>query len=296
MQKNFLLSALALASLGLFVLSGCDYGKSDEEYQSSYDSLMMEKSKTEASLNDMLSLINEVEGNLAQLTEAEQMIQVDAANGELSASTKDRIRSQIQALSATLEENKAKLNAQAEKLRKSNINISALDKKLADLQNRLTQKEQVIADLSAQLEGLKTTVAQQDSLIGDLNESARVNETTIALQDQKIARQESELYTAYYCFGTQKELKDQKILSGGGLFSSMKVLPDGFNKGYFNAIDTRNVKTIELFAPKARVRTNNPSSSYRFDTDGDGNKILHITDPEAFWAAGKYLVIEVELD
>ena len=296
MQKNFLLSAMALASLGLFTLSGCQNGKSGEEYQASYDSLMLEKNRTEASLNDMLGLIDEVESNLAQLTEAEQMIQVGTATGELSASAKDRIRSQIQALSATLEKNKANLNAQAEKLRKANINISALDKKIADLQNRLNEKDRIIADLSGQLDGLKSTVARQDSLIGDLNESAKASETTIALQDQKIARQEAELYTAYYCFGTQKELKDQNILSGGGLFSSMKVLPDGFNKGYFNAIDTRNVQTIELFAPKARVRTNNPSSSYRFDTDGDGNKILHITDPEAFWSAGKYLVIEVELD
>ncbi|MCI6279069.1 MAG: hypothetical protein SOW44_06030 [Porphyromonas sp.] len=292
MQKNSLIPVALIAALSL--LSGCMPGKSGDEYQASYDSLMLEKSKTEANLNDMLGLINEVEANLSQLTAAEQMIQVGTANGELSASAKDRIRGQIQALSATLEENKTKLNEQAEKLRKSNINISALDKKIKDLQSRLEEKERVIADLTGQLDGLRGTVAQQDSLIGDLSEAQRSNQTTIELQDQKIARQESELYTGYYCFGTQRELKDQKILSGGGLFSSMKVLPDGFNKDYFLAIDTRNVQTIELFAPKARLRTNHPSNSYRFDTDGDGNKILRITDTKAFWSNGKYLVIEVE--
>lgn len=292
MRKNLLISVTAIAALAF--LSGCLPGKSEKEYQASYDSLLLEKGKTESSLNEMLGLINEVEANLSQLTAAEQMIEVGSANGELSASAKDRIRSQIQALSQTLEENKAKLNEQAEKLRKSNINITALDKKIAELQTRLTEKEKQIAELTGQLDGLRGTVAQQDSLIGDLNESQRASETTIALQDQKIARQEAELYTAYYCFGTQKELKEQKILSGGGLFSSMKVLPEGFNKDYFLAIDTRNVRTIELFAPKARIRTNHPANSYRFDTDGDGNKILHITDASAFWSNGKYLVIEVE--
>lgn len=292
MLRNLLISSVAIATIA--IVPGCTSGKSDKEYQASYDSLLMEKSRTEDNLNEMLSLINEVEANLSQLTAAEKMIEVGSANGELSASSKDRIRSQIQALSQTLEENKAKLNEQSEKLRKSNINIAALDKKITDLQNRLNEKERVIADLTSQLDGLRGTVAQQDSMIVDLNENKKVNETTIAIQDQKIARQEAELYTAYYCFGTQKELKDQKILSGGGLFSSMKVLPEGFNKDYFLAIDTRNVHTIELFAPKARIRTGQPVNSYRFDTDSDGNKILRITDDKAFWSNGKYLVIEVE--
>ena len=292
MTKNFVFTLAALGAMSLF--TACNGGKSGEEYQAGYDSLLLEKTKTEASLNEMLSLINEVETNLSRLTEAEQMIEVGTATGELSASAKDRIRSQIAALSSTLEENKAKLNAQAEKLRTAGINISALDKKIADLQTRLNEKDALIADLTGQLDGLKGTVARQDSIIGDLGEAQRVSETTIALQDQKIARQESELYTAYYCFGTQKELKDQNILSGGGLFSSMKVLPEGFNKDYFLAIDTRNVTTIELFAPKARVRTSHPANSYRFDTDGDGNKILRILDAGDFWSGGKYLVIEVE--
>ena len=292
MNTKLLYTAALAASL--LLLTGCFANKSEEEYRASYDSLLLEKTKTESSLNDMLGLINEVESNLAQLTQAEQMIEVGSATGELSSSAKERLRNEIAALSTTLEENKAKLNAQAEQLRKSKINLSALDKKISDLQTRLEEKDRIIADLSGQLDGLKSTVARQDSIIGDLNESQRANETTIALQDQKIARQEAELYTAYYCFGTRSELRDQNILSGGGLFSSMKVLPEGFNKDYFLAIDTRNVHTIELFAPKARIRTNHPAESYRLDTDPDGNKILVITDAEAFWSSGKYLVIEVE--
>lgn len=51
-----------------------------------------------------------------------------------------------------------------------------------------------------------------------------MQETTIALQDRKIAQQEAQLYTGYYCFGTISELKEQNILSGGGLFSRTKVL------------------------------------------------------------------------
>lgn len=62
------------------------------------------------------------------------------------------------------------------------------------------------------------------------------------LNPKKLNAQDKALHTAYYCFGTSKELKEQKILSGGGLFSKSKVLQSGFNKDYFISIDIREVK------------------------------------------------------
>ena len=105
--------------------------------------------------------------------------------------------------------------------------------------------------------------------------------------------QDKALHTAYYCFGTSKELKEQKILSGGGLFSKSKVLQSGFNKDYFISIDIREVKEIPLFASKAKLKSNHPEGSYEFVEDEDGNLTLKINDEKAFWSLGKYLVIEV---
>ena len=42
--------------------------------------------------------------------------------------------------------------------------------------------------------------------------------------------QDEALNTVYYALGTNKELKEQKIVKGGGLFSSKKVM-EGENIG-----------------------------------------------------------------
>ena len=103
-------------------------------------------------------------------------------------------------------------------------------------------------------------------MVASLNEDVEDLSTTTAAQSEKLQEQDKQLHTAYYCFGTAKELKDQKILSGGGLFAKSKVLQSGFN---------------------------HPEGSYEFVKDEDGNMTLKITDEKAFWSLGKYLVIEV---
>ncbi len=108
-------------------------------------------------------------------------------------------------------------------------------------------------------------------MVASLNEDVEDLSTTTAAQSEKLQEQDKQLHTAYYCFGTAKELKDQKILSGGGLFAKSKVLQNGFNKDYFISIDIREVKEIPLFAGKAKLKSNHPEGSYEFVKDEDGN-------------------------
>ena len=136
-------------------------------------------------------------------------------------------------------------------------------------------------------------IQELDATIASLNEDVENLSTTTAAQSEKLKEQDKALHTAYYCFGTSKELKDQKILSGGGLFSKSKVLQAGFNKDYFISVDIREVKEIPLFAGKAKLKSNHPEGSYEFVEDEEGNLTLVITDAQAFWSLGKYLVIEV---
>ena len=108
-----------------------------------------------------------------------------------------------------------------------------------------------------------------------------------------LMQKELELYRQKQEFKKESELKDQKILSGGGIFAKSKVLQSGFNKDYFITIDIREVTEIPLFSPKAQLKSNHPQGSYQFDKDEDGNLTLKITDVKQFWSLGKYLVIEV---
>ena len=199
----------------------------------------------------------------------------------------------MQLISETLKKNKETINQLEDKLKKSGIQSSALKKTINRLSSELDQKATMIVALQEDLAKKNVRIQELDEMVSSLNEDVESLATTAAAQSEKLNEQDKALNTAYYCFGTSKELKDQKILSGGGLFSKSKVLQSGFNKDYFISVDIREVKEIPLFAAKAKLKSNHPEGSYEFVKDEDGNLTLNITDPRAFWSLGKYLVIEV---
>jgi hypothetical protein len=110
---------------------------------------------------------------------------------------------------------------------------------------------------------------------------------------QTITNQDMELNTAYFVFGTKKELKNQGILDGGGLFKKAKV-SSSYNNEYFTKIDIRTTKEIKLYSNKADIKTSHPAGSYSLDKDGNDQLVLHITNPKQFWNNSKYLVIVVK--
>jgi len=132
-----------------------------------------------------------------------------------------------------------------------------------------------------------------DHAVASLSKNVDSLAETNASQAKELAEKELKLNTAYYCFGTKKELKEQNILTGGGLFSKTKVMEAPFNESYFISVDIRKFTELQLFAHKATIRSNHPEGSYRFVKDSKGNMTLQITDIQQFWSLGRYLVIEV---
>lgn len=139
-------------------------------------------------------------------------------------------------------------------MKKSGIQSSALRKTIDRLSSELDQKATMIVALQEDLAKKNVRIQELDEMVSSLNEDVESLATTAAAQSEKLNAQDKALHTAYYCFGTSKELKEQKILSGGGLFSKSKVLQSGFNKDYFISIDIREVKEIPLFASKAKLK------------------------------------------
>ena len=110
-----------------------------------------------------------------------------------------------------------------------------------------------------------------------------------------VAEQDKALNTAWFVFGTKKELKDQKILTNTGLFKKGQVLKDSdINKDYFTQVDIRTTKEIKLYSKDADILTTHPAGSYALEKDDKGQLTLKITNPKDFWGVSKYLVIQVK--
>lgn len=286
---------LLLACTCATLLVSC--GQNSAEYKklkAENDSLKIENTKSSSEMNEILSILNDVEADIQSIRDAENYLNIQQqTGGEFSKSNREQIKQNMQLISETLKKNKETINQLEDKLKKSGIQSSALKKTINRLSSELDQKATMIVALQEDLAKKNVRIQELDEMVSSLNEDVESLATTAAAQSEKLNEQDKALNTAYYCFGTSKELKDQKILSGGSLFSKSKVLQSGFNKDYFISVDIREVKEIPLFAAKAKLKSNHPEGSYEFVKDEDGNLTLNITDPRAFWSLGKYLVIEV---
>lgn len=279
----------------IVLLASCGQNSSDyKKLKAENDSLKLEYVKSTAELEDMLGILNEVETNFQSIRDAESYLNTEQQKaGELTPSRKEQLRSNMQLVSETLQKNKEQLAKLQDQLNKGNIKSSQLKKTIDRLSAEIDQKTTMIVTLQEDLAKKNIRIQELDQIVSTLNEDVEGLALTTAAQAELINNQEKALNTAYYCFGTSKELKDQKILSGGNLFAKSKVLQPGFNKDYFIKIDIREIKEIPLFTSKAKLKSAHPENSYEFTEDDENNLTLKITDPKAFWSLSKYLVIEV---
>lgn len=275
----------------------CSSNTDADKLQSTIDSLEELSSKKDASINDFMKSYNEIEANLETIKEKERIISLKAhGDVELDQNSKDKINDDILAIYELMKKNKETINKLERKLNKSNIQASEFKKMISRLEEDIKNKDQ-------QIESLKSDLAKRDFDITTLNEEiAKINESVEELEEDVVEKdvvietQDQKLHTAYYVFGTKKELKEQKVITSEGGFiglGRMQKLMENFNKDYFKIVNTKTTTSIPLFVKKAKLITSHPASSYYF-AGKDKIDSLVIKKQDEFWSVSKYLVIMVE--
>jgi DNA repair exonuclease SbcCD ATPase subunit len=282
---------LFILSVALF--ASCSHQSSDvKKLQQENDSLLQAKSHLENETNDYLTSMNEIEDNFSKIKEMENYIQVNKSS-ENTPDIRTKINDDVIQISEILKANKEKLAILNHKLSRSNLRIAALEQTVARLNTTLNEKIQIIQSLSDELKIKDATITELSKNVDTLHQTVNTLSEQKQQQQNELAAQDAKLHTAWYVFGTAKELKAQKIITSGGLFSSEKVLQKDFNKQYFVKIDIRQVKTIPLYSKKVKILTTHPQGSYSLDKK-DGNYVLTIKDYNEFWSVSRYLVIQVD--
>ncbi|GAB6395329.1 MAG: hypothetical protein MdMp024_1641 [Bacteroidales bacterium] len=281
--------------IGVCLLVSCVQNSSEyKQLKSENDSLKVENAQITAEMNEALSILNDIETDFQSIREAEHYLSVQQQSGkELTPNTRRQIKDNMQLISETLKKNKEQIGELEARLNKSNIQSAAFKKTIDRLTSELDRKVTMIVALQDDLASKNIRIQEMDREIASLTENVEDLTITADAQAETLRKQDRELNTAYYCFGTAKELKAQKILTGGGLFAKPKALQGDFNRDYFITIDIRDVTEIALFDAKAKLWSSHPAGSYKWMQDEDKNMIFQITDIKAFWSLSKYLVIEV---
>ena len=279
---------LFLASLCLAALVGCQDNKSkvDGAVTAERDSLNKVIAQKDNEINDIMSTFNQIEEGLREIGQAEGRISV-ARNGE-GASRTQRIAENMQFIQQTMQQNRELIDKLRMQLRESSINGEQLKKTIESLAQQLEEKDKELQQLRAELDAKDIHIMDLDEKIANLNTNVSNLSSESARKTETINAQDKQLHSAWFVFGTKKELKQQQILKDG------KVLQGNFNKEYFTKVDIRVDKEIKLYSRSAKMLTSHPSSSYTLQRDANKQYVLRITDPQLFWSTSKYLVILVD--
>ena len=278
---------LMMACLAAFVLTGCNDGKNNAANNAAQsDSLNSIIAQKDSELNDMLGTLNEIEDGLNQINEAENRV-VLLKNGE-GATKRQKLKEDVQFIATRMKQNKELLAKLQKQLANSSIQGDQLKKTIENLQKQLVEKEKQLQALREELDSKDIHIAALDETINNLNTKTSNLTKESSKKTEVINAQDKQLNTAWYVFGTKKELKNQHIMENG------KVMTGNFNKSYFTKVDIREVSEIKLYSKSAKLLTTHPSSSYNLVRDANKQYTLRITNSQIFWSTSKYLVVLVK--
>ena len=266
----------------------CKNSKTPEPQQNivQNDSLQKIIEQRDNEINDMMGILNDVEEGFRAINKAEDRVTI-AKDGE-GADKQEQIRENIQFIQQRMEHNRSLIAKLQQQMRESSFKSEELKRTVSNLIKQLEEKDDQLKQLRAELAAKDIHIAELDQTISNLNTNVSDLKTESEQKTQTIDSQDKQLNTAWFAFGTKKELKSQNILVKG------KVLQGNFNKSYFTKIDIRVDKEIKLYSKSAKLLTMHLSSSYTLTTDAKDQYVLRITNPQIFWSTSKYLVIQVK--
>lgn len=276
------------ACLALLLLGACTGKKSSPDLvnMEQNDSLQRIIAQRDSEINDMMSTLNEIQEGLSAINQAENRLSI-AREGE-GANKTAQIKENIKFIANTMARNRELMKRLQQQLRESRFNGDELRKTISNLTQQLDDKAQELQRLKAELDAKDIHIAELDEKIDNLNDNVENLQTDVQQKAQTISNQDKQLNTAWFVFGTKKELKEQHIMENG------KVLQSNFNKNYFAKIDIRIDKEIKFYSKSARILTMHPSGSYTLTPDVNKQYVLRITNPQLFWSTSKYLVVLVK--
>ena len=279
---------IVVALSGLMVAS-CNQEsvkKAEQAAMMQRDSLEQIIAQKDNEINDMMTTLSDIEEGFREITEAQNRVTL-AKEGE-GTNSKQRIKENVQFIQGVMKQNKELINKLKQQVRESSVKGEQLKKIIDNLTEQMAVKDKQLQALREELDMKDIHIAELDEKVADLNQNVSALTEDNTQKAQTISTQDKQLHSAWFVFGTKKELKEQHILNRG------EVLQSDFNKEYFTKIDIRIDKEIKLYSTSAEILTNHPAGSYTLQRDAKKQYVLRISDPQRFWSTSKYLVVLVK--
>lgn len=277
--------AVAALALLLGACSQSDPTKSEEYKELELRNLEIvdQSGAKDSTINEMFGAFNRISENLRTIREKQGLIGQGGRDVEQGRTMEEGIAADLREIDSLIEANKRIIAGMKQSAATDNKQLTELRKAISEFERTISEKDQEIAGIKEELASTNASLASMIRMYQD--------------KEQQADMQRAELNTAWYCVGTQKELRDNNILTkeGGviGIGSVDKLKTTDLNTAYFNEIDITEVTTIPFEAKKAKLVTSHPAGSYELIGEGPITG-LSITKPNDFWSVSKYLVVQVD--
>lgn len=284
MLRKFL-SILAVVML----LASCQEKKNVpviENRDSVRDSLQQVIDFKDREINDILGTMNEIQEGFRLINAAEGRMSI-IKSGEATNKT-EQMRENIRSITEMMEHNRELIAKLRQQVRESSVRSDQFKTVIDNLVQQLEDNDANLQKLQTELQEKDIHIAELDQTVASLSSSIASLKEESSNKSETIIAQDKQINTAWYVFGTKKELQSQNIYEKG------RVLQSNFNKNYFTKIDIRIVKEIKLYSKSVKIMTAHPTSSYQLIQDANKQYVLRINNPQNFWSTSKYLVVLVK--
>lgn len=286
------------ALLVMLVIAGylffSDYQKKQEAElqlkEERNNQLAMKLHQRDSLINDYMTTFNQIEKDLQFIKEQESILDVQSKDPEFKGDKKKQIVQDIQLVNSLIEKNKQKIADLNTKLKKSGLEVSSLNEKLAMLSQTIEDRDKAIESMTAEL-------SKKDEELANLSQEIIRFEDSVKFQKKVIDDKIGELNKAYIATGNYKELKEKNIVSkeGGVLgLGSTKTLNENVSREYFTEVNISETKSFPVFSKEAELITEHPANSYEWVTENDTITYIIVNDPQEFWKLSKYAVVETK--
>ena len=188
------------------------------------------------------------------------------------------------------------MDALSKQFNDSNDKNGELVKQVANLKRIITEKENKIAQLESQLQNanahianLQDTVAVTRQQVSDVTAQKEVVEQENQQLTDKNQQLVDDSNRVYYTIKSKKELEQNGIIKKGRI---AKLEPQYFVAG--NKTQITDIKTYSTKEPKQKnFKTSQPAGSWTAVKNADKTWTIRITNPDQFWGASRYLVVEL---
>lgn len=233
-------------------------------------------------VNESLSFFNEIQENLLAIGVKEESVRQQSGDTEIANNEREMVLNEIRQINNLRTDNAKKMTQLQDQMKNSGMKIIELEAMVNRLMHQLADKDVEIQSLQKELEQKNKDFAR---LFDAYQE-----------KDYQIDLMKEDMNTAYYVYGTEKELLKNEVISKNKGFVGIgkKVrLKEDFNENYFTKIDKRSKKDFLISGDKIELISTHPTSSYDLIPVGENTKLV-VKDAKGFWKVSQYLIVVVK--